>query len=328
VHCEYTDRYGYVLTMKRLHEADAGLAVALVVLWSSGFVGARLGTQTATATTLLAWRFLAAAAVLGLVVAVRRPRMTRAVLGRHTVLGLLIQVVYLEGVVTGIRLGVPAGTAALIAATQPLLVAAAGPDRTSVRQRCGLMLGLVGVGLVVAGDLGPGTAPAWAFLLPAGGTVALAAGTLLERRWRLPTTPVDGLAVQTVVAAGVVLALAATTGQMRPPADPTFWWAVAWTVVLSSFGGYGSYLLVLRRGGAMRASTLLYLTPPVTALWVWAMFGEAPGLLALPGAICTAAGAALVLAPGRISGSPPRTRRDPCPSSPGRPPTGARPGTR
>ncbi|HSU10325.1 MAG TPA: DMT family transporter [Pseudonocardia sp.] len=304
---------------------DAALAVALVMLWSSGFVGARLGTEATTATTLLAWRFLCAAAVLGVVAAVRRPRMPRGDVRRHAVLGLLIQVAYLEGVVTGIELGVPTGTAALIAATQPLLVAVAGPDRTSVRQRCGLAVGLAGVGLVVAGDLGPGTAPVWAFLLPAAGTVALAAGTLLERRWRTGSAPIDGFVVQTGAAAAAVLALAATTGQLSPPGDPTFWWAVAWTVVLSSFGGYGTYLLMLRRTGAMRTSTLLYLTPPVTALWVWAMFGQAPAPLALPGAIAAAVGAALVLGPPRVSRSASRTRRDPCPSSPGLPPTGARP---
>jgi len=299
---------------------DAALAGALVVLWSSGFVGARLGTAAAPATTLLAWRFLYAAAVLGLVVAIRRPQMSRRDLWRHAVLGLLIQVAYLEGVVTGIELGVPTGTAALIAATQPLLVAVAGPERTSARQRLGLAAGVAGVGLVVAGDLGPGTAPAWAFVLPAAGTVALATGTLLERRWRPETAPIDGFAVQSAAAAVVVVTAAAATGELRPPADPTFWWAVGWTVVLSSFGGYGTYLLVLRRSGAMRASVLLYLTPPVTAVWVWAMFGQASGPLALPGALVAAAGAALVL-----TSSPSRTRRDPCPSSPGRPPTGARP---
>jgi drug/metabolite transporter (DMT)-like permease len=324
VHCEYTHRYGYLPDMDR-RGTDAALAVALVMLWSSGFVGARLGTEATTATTLLAWRFLCAAAVLGVVAAVRRPRMPRGDIRRHAVLGLLIQVAYLEGVVTGIELGVPTGTAALIAATQPLLVAVAGPDRTSVRQRCGLAVGLAGVGLVVAGDLGPGTAPAWAFLLPAAGTVALAAGTLLDRRWRIGPAPIDGFVVQTGAAAAAVLALAATTGQLSPPADPTFWWAVAWTVVLSSFGGYGTYLLMLRRTGAMRTSTLLYLTPPVTALWVWAMFGQAPAPLALPGAIAAAVGAALVLAPPRVSRSASRTRRDPCPSSPSLPPTGARP---
>lgn len=299
--------------------ADAALAAGLVVLWSSGFVGARLGTGAATATTLLVWRFLTAAAVLGLVAAARRSRITGPALRRHAMLGLLIQFAYLLGVVSGIGLGVPAGTAALIAATQPLLVAAFGPGRTSVRQRWGLAVGMVGVGLVVGGDLGPGTAPLWAFLLPAAGTVALALGTLLEQRWRPATTPLDGLTVQTAAAAAAMLAFGAVTGELRPPADPTFWWAVAWTVVLSSFGGYGTYLLVLRRSGAMRASTLLYLTPPVTALWAWATFGDFPGLLAVPGAICAAVGAALVLASAGRSAKAPgqdvRSRNCRCPDA-------------
>ena len=300
--------------------------MALVVLWSSGFVGARLGTEAATATTLLAWRFLCAAAVLGLVAAVRRPRIPRGGIRRHAVLGLLIQVAYLEGVVTGIELGVPAGTAALIAATQPLLVAAAGPDRTSVRQRWGLGLGLVGVGLVVAGDLGPGTAPWWAFLLPAAGTVALAAGTLLERRWR-SRVGADRRVRRADGRRGGRGARARGddgTAARHPPIRRSGGrWRGPWC--LSSFGGYGAYLLMLRRAGAMRTSTLLFLTPPVTALWVWAMFGQAPGPLALPGAVGAAVGAALVLAPPRLSCSASRTRRGPCPRSPGLPPTGARP---
>lgn len=325
MHCEYTHRYGYVARMDRQRGIDVGVGAALVVFWSSGFVGAQLGTQAASASTLLAWRFLVAALVLGLVAAVRRRRPGRGSLRRHAVLGLLIQALYLGGVVSGIGLGVPAGTAALIAATQPLLVAVARRERTATRQRWGLALGLVGVGLVVAGDLGPGTAPLWAFALPVAGTVALTAGTLLERRWRLPEGPVEALTLQTATAAVALIAVAAVTGQLRPPAAPTFWAAVVWTVVMASFGGYGAYLVTLRRGGPMRASTLLYLTPPATAVWAFALFDEVPGPLTAPGMVCAVAGAALVLVPRRVSRSPSRTRPDPCPSSRDRPPTGARP---
>ena len=75
-------------------------------------------------------------------------------------------------------------------------------------------------------------------------------------------------------------------------------------VGLSTFGGYGSYLLVLRRSGATRVSTLLFLTPPTTALWAFLMFGTRPGLLALPGAaVC-----ALAVTPGRTAVGPPVTR--------------------
>lgn len=302
VHCEYTDRYGYLDAMRRT-QLDGLAATALVVMWSSGFVGAELGTRTAPVLTLLAWRYAVAAAVLGLAALALQHRSGAAAWRRQAVLGLLVQCLYLGGVVGGVGFGVPAGTAALIAAAQPLLVAAvAGPllgERTTRRQRVGLGTGLLGVGWVVAGDVGLGDAPAWAFLLPLGGMVALGVGTVWERRMPPTETPLQSLTMQTTVAAGVFVAVAAATGQIRPPADPAFWWAVLWVVVLSSFGGYGAYLLVLRRSGAMRVSTLLYLTPPVTAAWAFLMFGEVPGPLAWPGAAACAVGVVLVLRGGR-----------------------------
>lgn len=280
---------------------DTAAGTALVVLWSSGFVGAELGTRYAPADTLLAWRYVVAAALLGGLAVALGTRLRPRALLRQGTLGLLCQCLYLGGVVTGVGLGVPAGTAALIASVQPLLVAAAaGPvlgEHIAPRQRAGLVLGLVGVALVVAGDIGPGNAPWWAFLLPIGGMAALTAGTLLERRWRPAESPLQALTVQTVFAAGVFVAAAGAGGHLQPPADPGFWWAVAWVVVLSSFGGYGAYLLVLRRSGALRVSTLLYLTPPTTMLWAFMMFGEMPGPLALPGVALCAVGVAMALRP-------------------------------
>ena len=241
---------------------------------------------------------------------------------RQAVLGLLIQVAYLEGVVTGIELGVPAGTAGVIAATRPLLVAAAGPDRTSVGNAGDsrwVSPGSVSSSPAISGPARPRggrscSRPPGRWRWP---RARCSSGGGAPGRRRSTGTRADGH----TAAAGRV---AATRRTARPPADPAFWWAVAWTVGLSSFGGYGAYLLMLRRAGAMRTSTLLFLTPPVTTVG-GAMFGQAPGPLALPGAIGAAVGAALVLAPPRLSRSASRTRRGPCPSSPGLPPTGARP---
>lgn len=283
--------------------SDLLAGAALVVLWSSGFVGADLGTRFTGADTLLAWRYAIAAVVLWLVLAVRRTPVPPGAWRRQGLLGVLCQVLYLGGVVTGVGLGVPAGTAALIAALQPLVVAtAAGPvlgEHTSVRQRIGLAGGLVGVALVVAGDLGPGDAPWWAFLLPAGGMACLSAGTLLERRLRPPESPLTSMTLQTTTGAVLFGAVAVATGDVAPPADPGFWGAIVWVVVLSSFGGYGSYLLVLRRSGATRVSTLLYLTAPTTMAWTFVMFGEAPAPVAVPGIALCAAGVWLVLRPPR-----------------------------
>jgi drug/metabolite transporter (DMT)-like permease len=278
---------------------DLVASTAFVVLRSSGFVGADLGTRFTGADTLLAWRYVIAAAVLWLVLLVRRTRIPRGAVRRQGLLGVLIQVLYLGGVVTGVGLGVPAGTAALIAACSRWS-SRRRPGRSSAstrppRQRIGLAGGLVGVALVVAGDLGPGDAPWWAFVLPVGGMLALSAGTLLERRMRPPESPLVAMTLQASTAAVLFGAVAVAAGDVTPPADPGFWGAIVWVVLLSSFGGYGSYLLVLRRSGATRVSTLLYLTPPTTMAWTFLMFGEVPVPLAAPGIALCALGVWLVL---------------------------------
>lgn len=286
--------------------SDAVAATVLVVCWSSGFVGAELATRGAPVTTALAWRTLLAAVLLAGWALARRERVRPRALLRQACLGLLVQVVYLGGVFAAAGAGVSAGTSALVAALQPVLVAAlAGPllgERTSGRQRVGLLIGASGVALVVAGDLGAGGASPAAFLLPVAALIGLSAGTLLERRWQSAESLVVALAVQSAVAAVVFGTVAGAMGELVPRGDAGFWGAIAWLVFLSTLGGYGSYFFVVRRSGATTASTLLYLTPPATAAWAWAMFGQAPGPTALPGVLVCAAGVALVLCGARAGG--------------------------
>lgn len=283
--------------------------VGLVVFWSSGFVGADLGTRTTGAVTLLTWRYVVALVVVALAVALlgaaarRRARSAAAppvagarwrALRRHAAVGVLSQAGYLLGVVGGVGLGVDAVLAALVAALQPLVVAvlshAVLGERTTRAQRAGLVVGVLGVALVVLGDLGTGAAPLWAYLLPVAGTVSLSVGTVLGARTASTGTALSDLAVQTVAAGVVLVGLGAVSGRFAPPDDGSFWIAVAWVVVLSTVGAYGCYLVVLRERGPRIVSVLLYLTPPVTALWAWLQLGEVPGRGAVPGAaLCVVA---------------------------------------
>jgi drug/metabolite transporter (DMT)-like permease len=159
--------------MSATRQMDVLAPAALVVLWSSGFVGAELGTREAPATTLLAWRYLVAAALLVTWCAWRRERITRRGFSRQVVLGVLVQAGYLGLVVTGVGLGASAGTTSLIASLQPLAVAALAALVLSEKPRAGQLVGLAtglgGVALVVGGDLGSGDAAWWVYLLPLGG---------------------------------------------------------------------------------------------------------------------------------------------------------------
>lgn len=275
---------------------DAALAAGFVLSWSSGFVGAELGSRTAPAMTLLTWRFVLSAVLLGAVLLRRGRRPVRARdVAAQAVIGLLAQGGYLAGVVGAVQLGVPAGVTALVAALQPLVAGAvAGPvlgERVRARQWLGLGAGFGGVALVVAGGLAaPRGTPGWAYALPFAGMLSLVAATLLERRLTAPMPLADGLAVQTAASGVVFVAIAAPTGTLVPPAEPVFWLAVLWTVLLSGIGGYGTYWLAARRIGVTRLNMLLYLTPPTTALWADAMFGQPIGALTIVGmAVCALA---------------------------------------
>nr|WP_231404569.1 DMT family transporter [Actinomadura viridis] len=277
-------------------------------MWSSGFIGAELGSRAAPASTLLAWRFLPAAVLLAAWLLWRRSRIPLRDLGLHAVIGLLGQCGYLYGVFAAAEQGVPAGTSALLCALQPIVaVALAVPllgDPLTRKQVAGLGLGLAGVGLVVSGDLAarPGV-PAWAYALPAGAMLALVAATLTERRTRPSAGVVEALAIQAIVSAACFTALAAATGELAAPADPRFWTAIVLLIVLAMFGGYGLYWINLARGGVARVSGLLYLTPPATLVWAWLMFGGALPAPSLAGMAVCALAVPLVRAgraPGRV----------------------------
>jgi drug/metabolite transporter (DMT)-like permease len=101
--------------------------------------------------------------------------------------------------------------------------------------------------------------------------------------------------MQAIVTAVVLMCSAVVTGQASPPTDTGFWFAVLWLMILASLGGYVMYVYVTRTRGATVVSTLLYLTPPTTMLWVWLMFGEPITLTDVVGLLVSGPGVLLVL---------------------------------
>ncbi|MEU4193411.1 DMT family transporter [Kribbella sp. NPDC026611] len=271
---------------------------AFVLFWSCGFIGARWGTQYTNAFDLLAWRFLTAGVLAAVILAVRRPRISRQDLVTQVSMAVLTQFVYLGLIFAGIDHGVSAGVTALVGSLQPLLIATvAGPllgERVSRRQWVGLGLGLTGVGLVVADDLNAGHVSPWLFFLPIAGLLGLVAGTCLERYRQPRTSSLDALAVQSLTSAVLFTALATTTHRMTVPEQPGFYGAVLWLVLLATGGGWGLYLVNLRLSGATRISSLLYLVPPTTMVFAYVGFHETIGALAVVGMLVCAAAVLLI----------------------------------
>ncbi|MFV5999034.1 DMT family transporter [Streptomyces sp. NPDC056231] len=262
---------------------NALLSIAFVLCWSSGFIGAKLGADSAPAVTLLMWRFLPLAAILIAVAAFSTRTSWRRLTARdvawQAVIGVLSQSGYLLTVFSAIQLGVSTGTTALIDGIQPLVAGAlAGPllrQYVTRTQWLGLCLGGGGVALVTTADARATTGAAWwAYLIPFLGMLSLVAATFLEGRSRTQVAPAVSMTIHCTTSAAVFTALATCTGAAKPPAEPWFWAAIAWLVALSTFGGYGLYWLTLRRSGITKVNTLMFLMAPVTAVWGAAMFGE------------------------------------------------------
>ena len=272
-----------------------------VLLWSPGFIGAKFGLPYAEPLTFLALRFALVALLLTGVALVARAPWPRdpATLGHLVVAGVLVHGVALGGVFAALHQGVPAGVSALIVGLQPLLTAAlAGPllgERVRPVQWLGLLLGLGGIGLVVANKLGLGLGSPFAMGLSGLALLGMTAGTLYQKRFGGAMDLRTGNAIQFMAAGVVTGAGALLTETMHIDWTPHFIFALAWLVIVLSLGAISLLLILIREGAASRVASYFYLVPPVTAVEAWLLFDERMGLVALGGMMLVVAGVALAL---------------------------------
>ncbi|MDF1585033.1 DMT family transporter [Rhodospirillales bacterium YIM 152171] len=275
-----------------------------VFLWSTGFIGAKLGLPYAPPLTFLTLRFFLVLALLLPVALLTRAPWPRsaAEIGHYAVAGLLLHVGYLGGVYIAIGLGVEAGLSALIVSIQPLLVAALAGlllgERVSRRAWIGLALGLAGVGLVVQGKLGAGIGDVAGIAACLVALAAITGGTIYQKRFCAGMDLRTGNLFQ-FLAAAVVAGLAALLFEdLEVQWTGEFVFALGWLVLVLSLGAFSLLYLLIRRGAANRVASLFFLVPPCTALIAWPLFGETLGPVELAGMALVVVGVALVNLPG------------------------------
>lgn len=285
----------------RISLADAAVFAApavFVVLWSSGFIGAKFGLPYAEPMTFLSIRMVLVVGLLGLIIALTRPEWPGWLGVLHSaVVGLLVHGAYLGGVFESIDHKLPAGFAALVVSLQPVLTSTLANrllgERVVLRQWIGLILGIVGVYLVVH-ERTEGTFPPLAWV---GATVALIGitiGTLYQKRFGGGIDWRTGFLVQ-YAAAAALFAIGAFGFETRTVQwTGEFVLALIWLVFVLSFGAIWLLYFLIRRQAATRVISLFYLTPPVTALMAWALFDERLAPVALLGMMVCVVGVALV----------------------------------
>ncbi|PGH55406.1 EamA family transporter [Azospirillum palustre] len=271
-----------------------------VLLWSTGFIGAKYGLPYVEPLTFLLIRLGLVAVVLALVALASRAPWPKdwATAGRIALAGLLVHGVYLSGVFLAIAHGLPAGVTALIVGIQPLLTAAlSGPllgERVSGRQWVGLLLGLAGVGLVVREKLSVDAEHLVGIGYAMAALVGITLGTLYQKRHGGGMDLRSGTAIQYAATAVVLAVVAPLTETMQVQWTGEFIFALLWLCFVLSVGAIFLLFALIRRGAAAKVASLFYLTPPVTALVAWMLFGEKLGVAALAGMAVAVCGVALV----------------------------------
>ncbi|MCW5660510.1 MAG: DMT family transporter [Burkholderiaceae bacterium] len=252
-----------------------------VLIWSTGFVVARLGMPHAPPMGFLSWRFALSIVAFGAWIAwargVQWPR-GRAQWLHLAVLGTLQHAGYLGGVWAAVKLGMPAGLTALIVCLQPVLTATwlswrGTQHRVSARQWMGLWLGLGGLTLVLWHRMQGGTLGTGSLLLALGALMSITVGTLYQKRF---VEPVDVRSANLVQLAAALLVTLPLTLLEHETVDwnAQLWSAMAWSVLVLTLGGSSLLYLLIQRGAATEVTSLLYLVPPCTALMAWVGFGE------------------------------------------------------
>lgn len=283
----------------------AAMPWVFVAIWSTGFVVARLAMPHAPPLTFLSWRYAASLLAFGVWIALARAPWPQghAQWGHLAVSGVLMHAGYLGGVWAAVKLGMPAGTTALIVGLQPLFtalwvsrVAVAGQPAVTAPQWAGLLLGLAGLVTVVWPKLSLGEVTPVNLGLALLALASITTGTLYQKQHVLPADVRTGNFVQIAAA----LAVSAPLAWLEPGVldwHPDLLVALAWSVLVLTLGGSSLLMVLIQRGAATRVTSLLYLVPPCTALLAWWLFGERMAVTGWVGMALCAIGVGLVLRP-------------------------------
>ena len=279
--------------------AIATAPALFVLLWSTGFIGARYGMPYIEPLTFLAVRMVFVVvimAAIALFAGARRPNANE--IGHSLVAGSLVHGLYLGGVFTAISQGVPAGISALIPGLQPIVTSTLANrfmgEKVTRLQLVGLALGLVGVLLVLhdRSILLAGSALGWvaSFL----SLIGIALGALYQKRYCGAIDWRAGNLVQ-YIGAGVLFTLGAfafETREINWTGELIF--AMAWLVLVLSIAAVGLMYWLIRRSAATGFASLFYLVPVVTAFFAYILFGERLDSISILGMVICAVGVALV----------------------------------
>ncbi|WP_419905387.1 DMT family transporter [Kiloniella sp.] len=254
--------------------------VVFTLLWAGGYGIAKVGLQYAEPMTLLSMRFSAVVILLIPFYLIFRPSLPKraADWGHLVVVGVLVQAVYFGFCWWAFKTGVSAGVLAIFMSLQPILIAILAPklaqESVSWFRWLGLLLDLAGVLIVIVArsDIEPPTLVGVGFSIM--GLLGITSGVLYEKRFGGGYHPIVTNMVQYAAGFAVVVPIAFTFETMQVQWSGEFFAALGYLVIGNSILAMSLLLAMIRAGEVARVSSLMFLVPPLAALFGWFLLGE------------------------------------------------------
>lgn len=275
--------------------------LVFVLLWSTGFIGAKYALPYVEPFTLLFIRFVIALAVLLLLFAHFKPVLPGNWPQRLHLMfsGLLVHGAYLGGVFTAIKLGMPAGVCAILVGLQPLLTAFATPfvfkRRIPLLHWIGIAAGFVGITLVLSNQVSLDGFGAGAVIAAAVALLGITAGTIYQKKITVHT---DVLSIAFFQYLSATMLFAA--GSVIFESGHIIWdvqliLALLWLVFGLSIGAILLLNYLIKNNEAHKVTSLFYLVPPLTVLEAYFLFNETLGILNVTGMVIVAISVFIVM---------------------------------
>ena len=287
-----------------------GLPMIFVFLWSSAFVTAKVAVDYATPFTLLLLRYAVVALLFGLMMMIaaawhRRKMRAETVSSNDSwrtilataLVGVMLHGAYLGSVFLALDLGVPAGLAALIVSTQPLLSSFAAiflfKEPLRFIQWAGIILGLFGVSVVLLPTI-DGSYSLAGLGVTFFGLLAITSGTLMQKKFGNTIGLLKGNFIQAVAAVAFFMIVVPLLEVPSIDWQLPFILAMSWQILAVSLGAYMIFMVLIKRDSMAATSSLLFLVPPTTAIMAALWFGEVLTPLSMAGFALASTGVYLV----------------------------------
>ena len=264
------------------------LLAATFLMGSSFVVGKILLRNGFPPTVLVGWRFLVAALATLPLIPFDGGRMRDVLPGRPGLRAALViasigflQTTAVMGLLFLAMRWISASTAAILLFTNPIWVALLGKlflrEQLGRSRIVGLVLGLAGVVLAIGmkPESWSGTTALMGELLGLGSALCWAAATIINKRADLDVGAWALSFWQMLVGALALLAIASLLGERWPQTTTLSEWTYfIWLAIPASTGSFGLWFVALRKGGATRTSSFLFLAPFFTVVLSFMFLGE------------------------------------------------------